>query len=509
MKQLEQIEIGRYHIQRHLARGGMADVYLARDSEKDQIVAIKMVHENAGEYCERFQREVKVMVGLVHEHVLPIFDYGEYESWHFLVTPYIEYGTLNSRLTAGPLTPEEVDPILAQLAAALHFAHEQGVVHRDVKPSNVLMRDGNHVYLADFGLIKRVGQENGLTVTGCLVGTPEYMAPELAEEDATPQSDVYALGVLIYQMLAGRVPFKANTPIGVFLRHIRNTPEPPSTFNAAIPTEVEEVILRAMEKNPRRRYQSAQELYRAYQQAVKDASIRRKTFAARPTHISDNKLIQGDDVNKVDIKVRKQRGKVRRPLLATALLVAFLLGGVFVLVDSAFAPAGRENSIHAASARDAKDRQTSMPAVKRVTPSSVIDSVVDKRPAMGASSGNAIGPASSTNLNRSSESSAPQQTINAVGGSSQSSDTIGGSGRGTTNDRGSGNGGGSGSGRSGGGGQSTGSGGDQGVGSNNGQGDEQGGENGQGKGKGHGGGKGNGSGQGKGKGHDKGNEGGN
>ncbi|MBA2677422.1 MAG: protein kinase [Ktedonobacteraceae bacterium] len=539
MKEVEQIEIGRYRVQSHLARGGMADVYLAHDSENDQVVALKMVHDSAGEYCERFQREVRVMAGLVHEHILPAFDYGEHESWYFLVTPYIEYGTLNGRLDAGPLTVEEVDPILAQLAEALQFAHEQGIIHRDIKPSNVLMRDGNHVYLADFGLVKRVGQENGLTVTGYLIGTPEYMAPELAEEDATPQSDVYSLGVLLYQMLAGRVPFKANTPMGVFLRHIRDNPEPPSTLNPAIPSEVEDVILHSMEKDPQRRYQSAQELYRAYQQAVKDAAIRRENIADRPTQISGNQPIRIDSANRVEVKIRKQRRKVKRPLLAVALIATLLLAGVFFLASAVFAPGGRGSSIHAADARDAKDRQTPTSTAKHVTPASLMDSAANKRPATGSTGGDVISPVSTTNLNQNSESSTLQQTTGTVSESSQGNDNAGGSGQGTTSnsengsgsggDQGAGNGGsggsqstssggsgqgtgssGSGGGQSTGSGQGTGSGGDQGGGSDSGKGKGKGkgNANGQGNGKGKGDANGQGNGKGKGDGKGKGNGGG-
>ncbi|GCE19017.1 serine/threonine-protein kinase [Dictyobacter kobayashii] len=226
MQQLEQVTLGHYQILKRLARGGMAEIYLARDTANDQVVAVKLVHTGAGDYYERFRAEVKAQAALNHEHILPVLDYGEFDSWCYLVTPYIEHGTLNERLQQGPLSLAEADRVLAQLSQALQFAHDKGIVHRDIKPSNVLMRDGNHVYLADFGLVKRVGEENGLTLTGYLIGTPEYMAPELAEHEASPCSDVYALGILMYQMLSGRVPFKANTPIAIYLRHIRDIPEP-------------------------------------------------------------------------------------------------------------------------------------------------------------------------------------------------------------------------------------------------------------------------------------------
>ncbi len=468
MKQPGQIKIGHYQIQSHLVRGGMADIYLAHDSKEDKIVAIKMVHESAGEYCERFQREVRAMAGLVHAHILPVFDYGEHESWYYLVTPYIEYGTLNGRLDAGPLTLEEVDPILAQLAEALQFAHEQGVVHRDVKPSNVLMRDGHYVYLADFGLVKRVGQENGLTVTGYLIGTPEYMAPELAEEDATPQSDVYALGVLLYQMLTGRVPFKANTPMGVFLRHIRETPELPSTLNAAIPPEVEEVILRAMEKDLQRRYQSAQELYLAYQQAVKSAVARHGVVVDPSPQLLVNQLPKA---GVVDVKRGKQRGKMRRSLIVAGLAAVFLVTIVSVLISSVFFFGGWGNNTHAADARDAKNRNISTSAAKDTTLGHPIDTATSKHSATGSTDENATDPTTATNLNQ--YPGSLQRSTSTAGKSGPGGISIGVNGQvtttamGTTTATGTGNGGAGnldivGSGSSGSfGGQSTGSGGGQ------------------------------------------------
>jgi serine/threonine protein kinase len=338
MKQLEQVIMGRYQIQSHIAQGGMANIYLAYDGEKDQTVAIKMVHEGLSEYSKRFQREVRAMAQLAHDHILPVLDYGQYDSWYYLVTPYIEYGTLNSRLAEGPLTLEEVDPILSQLAAALQFAHEQGVVHRDVKPSNILMDDGNHVYLADFGLVKQVGQETGLTVHGHLIGTPEYMAPELADEGATPRSDVYSLGILLYQMLAGRVPFKANTPMSVYLCQLRDQPEPPTIFNPTIPAEVENVILRSLDKDPRQRYQSAQELYQAYQQAVNGAACRRANVANLVTQVP------GIQLGEVNVRIVKQRSGMGRPLLATLLVI-----GIFVLLNFTLFSGGRNGDAHIAN----------------------------------------------------------------------------------------------------------------------------------------------------------------
>jgi len=211
---------------------------------------------------------VQTMFSLHHKHILPVLDYGEYESWYYLVTPYISYGTLDDRLALGALSLKEAGEILEQLAGALQFTHEQGIVHRDIKPSNVLLRDGEHVYLADFGLAKKVGEDKSFTLTGIMMGTPDYMAPELAEEPASPRSDIYALGVLLYQMLIGKLPFSASTPQAVFLKHVSEQPQRPSVHNATIPATVEKVILHALQKDPRRRFSTAADMITAYHQAL-------------------------------------------------------------------------------------------------------------------------------------------------------------------------------------------------------------------------------------------------
>ncbi len=226
--------IGHYRPQRLLARGGMAEVYLAQDIQTGKQVAMKLVHSSAVEYSERFRIEAETLAKLSYEHILPVIEYGEYEFWYYLVTPYIPGGTLNQRLKKGPLSCEHAGKLLDQLAEALQFAHEQGLVHRDIKASNVLMRDEHFIYLADFGLVKNVDQIEGLTTSGYVLGTPEYMAPELAYEKATPLSDLYALGILLYYMVTGQLPFKGNTPLSVCIKHLRDSPLLPSTLNPTI-----------------------------------------------------------------------------------------------------------------------------------------------------------------------------------------------------------------------------------------------------------------------------------
>ena len=271
MLQLEETILGRYRISSRLSRGGMSEVYLAHDEQTHQNVAIKLVNSYYAEYIERLQREAKALGQLRHDHILPTLEYGEQGPWHYLVMPYMEHGTLRKRLAKGRLSLEEAGRILEQIASALQYAHERGMLHRDIKASNILFANEEHAYLADFGLAKTIGERSNVTQTGCLMGTPEYMAPELAEHEATTSSDIYALGILLYQMVTGLVPFRGGTPLSVYWKQIREQPEPPSHLNPAIPYSVEQVILRALEKDPSNRFTTPLELAQAYTQALESS----------------------------------------------------------------------------------------------------------------------------------------------------------------------------------------------------------------------------------------------
>jgi serine/threonine protein kinase len=321
MQELEIHSIGHYRIERRLARGGMSAIYLAQDTQSGRMVAIKLVHRDS-EYYERFRHEVSVTAALIHKHILPVLDSGEENSWHYMVTPYIACGTLHRRLQQGPLSLQETGMVLEQLADAMQYAHDCGVLHRDIKPSNVLLGDeeGRYVYLADFGLGKRMDDDESLTLSGYLIGTPEYMAPELADQSATTSSDIYALGILTYQMLTGSVPFHGSTPIGTYLKHIREQPVPPSRLNPAISPSIDEVILKALDKRPENRFQSAQEFAQAYRQALEPEDsqvvVLRQTASLAPLF------------GTVSVKIRREGRRIRGTLvagLAAAMLVGTLL----------------------------------------------------------------------------------------------------------------------------------------------------------------------------------------
>jgi len=267
---LEGTRLGRYLLKRQLGRGGMSEVYLANDERMHRDVAVKIVSSAHTDYVERFRREAEAIGGLQHDHILPAYDFGEQPPWHYLVMPYVGYCTLLDKLEEGPLPLDYAGELLTQIASGLQYAHDHGVMHRDIKPSNILMRDDHFIYLADFGLARSVEGADRVTQTGVLLGTPEYMAPELADGPPSKSSDIYALGILLYQMVTGRLPFTGDNPLAVYLKQMREPPIPPSRVRPGIPRSVELVILRALEKDPRRRYDSPMALATAYMQALQN-----------------------------------------------------------------------------------------------------------------------------------------------------------------------------------------------------------------------------------------------
>lgn len=271
---LEGTTLGHYCLKRLLGRGGMAEVYLAFDEHLRREVAIKVVHHSRTADLARFSREAEMLGLLNHEHILPVFEYGEQDPWHYLVMPYLSYGTLRERVeVSGPLSEEQAGLFLEQIAGALHYAHERGILHRDIKPSNILLRDDAYAYVADFGIARALGQESDLTQTGVVIGTLEYIAPELLEGPASTGSDIYALGVLLYYMLTGQVPFTGPSALTIFQQHVNASPVRPSQLNPAISLPVEDVVLSALEKDPQRRFRTPQAMARAYRQALQQSPV--------------------------------------------------------------------------------------------------------------------------------------------------------------------------------------------------------------------------------------------
>ena len=274
IQEFEDIALSHYQLQRLLTCSGMSIVYIAEDTQTGCTVAIKLVHKSSHKYYKHFQREVRTLASLTHNHVLPVIEYGEHNSWFYMVMPYIAYGTLKQHLSKGLLSTCETGKILAQIADALHMIHEQGIAHGDIKPSNILLQESKHVYLADFGLARHRQEVSDTSYNYVMQGTPEYMAPELTTQAATPSSDIYALGVLLYQMLTGRPPFKSSTPIGLYWKHLHEQPMAPSFYNPQLSRATDAVVLRALAKQPAERFQTPLEFTHAYQASLQ------KRFAA-------------------------------------------------------------------------------------------------------------------------------------------------------------------------------------------------------------------------------------
>lgn len=270
---VERVLAGRYRLRRLVAQGGMAEVWEAVDDILGRRVAVKVLHSHLAadeSFRERFRREAIAAARLAHPNVVATFDTGTDEGVTFIVMELVEGPTLRQILNeTGPMAPARIVHVGAQVADALHYAHRAGIVHRDVKPANILVCPDGRVKVADFGIAKAVEESEpdrptpseALTGTGSIIGTAQYLAPEQVDgRDVDGRTDVYALGVVLYEMVCGRPPFTGDTDMAVALKHITTNPPAPRSVRAGVPRGLEETVLRAMAKAPEHRYQSADEL---------------------------------------------------------------------------------------------------------------------------------------------------------------------------------------------------------------------------------------------------------
>ena len=257
--------LGRYHILEQLGEGGMATVYKAYDTRLERDVAIKVIRIDQfaptvlERILKRFEREAKALARLTHPNIVHINDYGEQDGIPYLVMDYLPGGTLKQRL-GKPILWQEAIRLLIPVAEALEYAHEHGIIHRDVKPSNILLTEKGQPMLTDFGIAKILESEETaeLTGTGMGVGTPEYMAPEQSSSKSVDQrADIYSLGIVLYEMVTGRKPFIADTPLAVLLKQASEPLPRPRQFVPGLPEEVEKVLFKALAKKPEDRYQDA------------------------------------------------------------------------------------------------------------------------------------------------------------------------------------------------------------------------------------------------------------
>jgi serine/threonine protein kinase len=279
--------IGQYTIESELGRGGMATVYRATQTSMNRSVAIKvlpraLLHDPT--FYERFRREVDLVARLEHPHILPIYDFGQADGIPYIVMRYLGGGSLQQRIQRATFNPAETEKPLSQIAQALDYAHKEGVIHRDIKPGNVLLDDNGNAYLSDFGIARVYGSN----MTGsAIIGTPAYMSPEQANGNPLDaRSDIYALGVVLFEMLTGREPYQAETPMALLFKHI-NEPLPPlDNYRKDVPAGVESVVIIATSKRPDDRYASAGEMAHALNEAIRnpDAPVVKRVNVHQPNN---------------------------------------------------------------------------------------------------------------------------------------------------------------------------------------------------------------------------------
>ncbi len=349
---------GRYRIIAMLARGGMATVYEALDTRLDRIVALKIMHKGLAEdhgFVERFQREARAAARLSHPNVVAVFDQGEADGHVYLAMEYVPGRTLRDVMRQyGPLTPEQALTILEPVVDALIAAHAAGFVHRDIKPENVLISNDGRIKVADFGLARAVTSDGATTTQGLLIGTVAYLSPEQVEHGkADGRSDVYAAGILLYEMVTGKVPHTAENPLSVAYQHVNNDVPPPSSENPAIPAEVDALVTTATRRDPNLRYQDAS-AFGADIRKVRTMLPPAKPFNdSRDTLIVDAAML--DELGPVaasaipvaaaPVTTKKKRRGPLIAIIAVIVLVLLAAGGGFLVYNATFAGAPIPNLV--------------------------------------------------------------------------------------------------------------------------------------------------------------------
>ncbi len=330
----------RYEVVQHIGQGGMADVFLAIDTILNRHVAIKILRSDQSTDAIsilRFEREAQAATTLAHPNIVEIYDVGEYKNHHYIVMEYVAGKTLKKVIRdRAPLLNLEAVDTMKQLTSAVAEAHKRGIIHRDIKPQNVIVKSDGSLKILDFGIATAKGSAQ-LTQANNVMGSVHYLAPELAKgEPASPQSDIYALGIVFYEMLTGDVPFKADQAVQIALQHMREPMPSVRKANPNVPQSVENIIIRATAKNPKLRYQSCDEMLKDLEKCM------------LPEHQNDKPLSLNDPIDKTPTKQEKEDTKVgmtrstslsrvankRTKIYVTAILVLFamfaLIAGLFL-----------------------------------------------------------------------------------------------------------------------------------------------------------------------------------
>jgi serine/threonine-protein kinase len=313
---------GRYRLLRRIGSGGMADVWLAEDSHLQRRVALKVLHRRFAqdrEFVERFRREAEAAAGLQHPNIVAVFDRGDTEGTYYIAMQLLEGHSLKEVIDAG-LTPEQAAHLVRQVLEAAGFAHRHGVVHRDLKPQNAIVDGEGKVTVTDFGIARAGASE--ITQTGSVMGTPHYLSPEQAQGfDVTPVSDLYSVGVILYEALTGRVPFEADSAVAIAMKQVSQPPQRPSSIEPRVSPALDAVVMRALEKDPARRFQSAEAFIAALDAALANpgaAGEGTAAFAPLPAAV----VVEPED---------EEERRRRRRLIAILVLAAVLLGALLGL----------------------------------------------------------------------------------------------------------------------------------------------------------------------------------
>lgn len=329
--------LGPYRVIEQVGLGGMATVHKAYQPSMQRYVALKILPQHFAtdpQFVERFIREARTIARLEHKNILPVYDFGEENGVTYLAMRYLEGGTLKDVLGLGRLTLTDAGEIIAQVCAALDYAHRHGVIHRDVKPANIMIDDEGSTYLTDFGIAKVLEGTAGLTESGAAIGTPAYMAPEQSLGTAVDgRADIYALGVILYEMIVGRAPYQADTPMAVALAHIHDPLPLPRSIDPTIPEAVEVVIIKALAKNPDDRYQTPNELASDLKKAIDQAGADRsqstlRALAAEARETFKNRLAEAGKLS-----ASRPRPAVSAPRPQPTWLIGALVGvGVVAII---------------------------------------------------------------------------------------------------------------------------------------------------------------------------------
>jgi beta-lactam-binding protein with PASTA domain/predicted Ser/Thr protein kinase len=320
---------GRYKVVRKIGSGGMADVWLADDTHLQRQVALKVLHSRFAqdkEFVARFRREAESAARLSHPNIVSVYDRGDVDGTYYIAMQYLQGRTLKELIDA-PLTPEQSVYLVRQVLEGARFAHKNGVVHRDLKPQNVIVDDDGKAVVTDFG-IARAGVSE-ITQTGSVMGTPHYLSPEQAQgEEVTPVSDLYSIGVMLYEALAGRVPFEGESAVAVAMKQVSQAPQRPSSIKATISPALDAVVMRALEKSPGDRFQSADAFIAALDAAIKtgeEVGGGTAAFAPLPPVVAAPVDADAAEMDALEEEQRRRRRWRWVAAVVAALLIALLI----------------------------------------------------------------------------------------------------------------------------------------------------------------------------------------